>query len=125
MNRDIRKTGLIVALIAALTMLPFLGATEFYTKGEPREAIVAVTMLQDGNWILPMNNGGDLAYKPPMLHWCIASLYKVTGVMNEYLSRLPSALAFIALIVATFFFFTRHSDRRKGLLTAWIKAGRF
>lgn len=119
-NRDIRKTGLIVALIAALTMLPFLGATEFYTKGEPREAIVAVTMLQDGNWILPMNNGGDLAYKPPMLHWCIALLYKVTGVMNEYLSRLPSALAFIALIVATFFFFTRHSDRRKGLLTALL-----
>ena len=50
-NREIRKTGLIVALITALTMLPFLGATEFYTKGEPREAIVAVTMLQAGNWL--------------------------------------------------------------------------
>lgn len=119
-NRDIRKTGMIVALLAALTMLPFLGATEFYTKGEPREAIVAVTMLKDNNWILPMNNGGDLAYKPPMLHWCIALLYKVTGVMNEYLSRLPSALSYIALIIATFFFFARHSNREKGLYTALL-----
>lgn len=120
MNRRIYKTGLAVALIAALSMLPFLGMTEFHTKGEPREAIVAMTMLQDGNWILPMNNGGEMAYKPPLLHWCIALLYFITGHTNEYLSRLPSALAFTALIVSTFFFFTRHGGWKKGLLTALL-----
>ena len=120
MNRRIYKTGLVVALIATLSMLPFLGMTEFHTKGEPREAIVAMTMLQDDNWILPMNNGGEMAYKPPFLHWCIAVLYLITGQTNEYLSRLPSALAFIGLVVATFFFFTRHGGWKRGLLAALL-----
>lgn len=53
-------------------MIPFLGLTDFNTKGEPREAVVAYTMLEHGNWILPINNGGNIPYKPPFFHWCIA-----------------------------------------------------
>ena len=56
------------------TIIRYLGLTNFHTKGEPREAIVAVSMLQNDNWILPINNGGDIAYKPPFFHWCIAAL---------------------------------------------------
>ena len=48
---------------------PFLGVTIFYTKGEPREAIVALSMLESGNWILPVNYGTDIAYKPPFFYW--------------------------------------------------------
>ena len=109
-----------MALLAALSMLPFLGITDFYTKGEPREAIVAVSMLTDNNWILPTNNGGDIAYKPPLLHWCIALLFKTLGTCNEYLSRLPSALSFIGLIVGTFFFFARFAGVHRALLTALL-----
>lgn len=55
---------LLFALCIA-TLFPFLGETLFNTRGEPREAVVALSMIQDGNWILPVNNGVDLAYKPP------------------------------------------------------------
>ena len=60
------KTSLFLLLlvISTLTIIPYLGLTNFHTKGEPREAIVAVSMLQNDNWILPINNGGDIAYKP-------------------------------------------------------------
>lgn len=70
------KTSLFLLLlvISTLTIIPYLGLTNFHTKGEPREAIVAVSMLQNDNWILPINNGGDIAYKPPFFHWCIAAL---------------------------------------------------
>ena len=44
-----------IALLSVLVLFPFLGETIFYSKGEPREAIVAYTMLESGNWILPMN----------------------------------------------------------------------
>ena len=49
-----------LVLISILTLLPFLGMTDFHTKGEPREAIVAYSMLETGNWILPQNNGETL-----------------------------------------------------------------
>ena len=42
---------LIVVIVAMLMLLPFLGLSDFNTKGEPREAVVALSMLKDGNWI--------------------------------------------------------------------------
>ena len=36
-------------LIAVLTIIPFLCLTEFNSKGEPREAVVALSMLKEGN----------------------------------------------------------------------------
>ena len=61
-----------IALLSVLVLVPFLGETIFYSKGEPREAIVAYTMLESGNWILPTNYGVEIAYKPPFLYWTIA-----------------------------------------------------
>ena len=60
-----------IALLSVLVLVPFLGETIFYSKGEPREAIVAYTMLESGNWILPTNYGVEIAYKPPFLYWTV------------------------------------------------------
>ena len=81
-----------LVLICVVTLLPFLGLTDFHTKGEPREAVVAYSMLETGNWILPVNNGGDIAYKPPFFHWRIAAVSSVAGEVTEYTCRMPSAL---------------------------------
>ena len=59
-----KRFGILLFLTVFL-LLPFLGLTLFNTKGEPREAIVALSMLNSDNWILPVNNGGEMAYKPP------------------------------------------------------------
>ena len=68
MNIKYNKALWIVTILAIVMLIPFLGLTEFNTKGEPREAVVAYTMLEHGNWILPINNGGDIPYKPPFFH---------------------------------------------------------
>lgn len=108
------KTGwetLLMAGLLILTFIPFLGENLFSTKGEPREAIVAVSMLQQGDWILPVSSGVDIPYKPPMLAWCIAALGLLNGgVVTEFLSRLPSALALIVMSVAGFRFFARRTS---------------
>lgn len=96
-----------VITVAAVMLLPWLGLTDFNTKGEPREAVVALSMIKDGDWILPVNNGMDIPYKPPFFHYCIAVLALVTGSVSEYTSRLPSALALMALAVACFAFYRR------------------
>lgn len=104
------ETLLIAGLLIAV-FIPFLGFNLFTTKGEPREAIVAVSMLQQGNWILPVSFGEDIPYKPPMLAWCIAALGWLNGsTVTEYLSRLPSAIAVIVMLICCFRFYAR----RKG-----------
>lgn len=91
---------ILIFIIATITFLPWLGLTPFHTKGEPREAIVALSMLQSGNWILPVSFGIDIPYKPPFLAWCIAFLSLPFGEVNEFTSRLPSAIAAIVMAVS-------------------------
>ncbi len=118
---QIDRSAWMLLLVCAIVMLPFLGLAEYHTKGEPREAVVAYSILESGNWILPTNNGGEIPYKPPFFHWCIAALsYLNGGVVNEYTSRLPSAIALIALTVSTFVFFARRKDAATGMATALV-----
>lgn len=103
-----RSNWLILLLILVVTFIPFLGETVFNTKGEPREAIVALSMLQSGDWILPVSYGTDIPYKPPFLAWCIAAFSAIFGGhVTEFTSRLPSALACIAMVMAGFSLYTR------------------
>ena len=113
-----RLAYIAVTVIAIVALLPFLGLTDFTTKGEPREAVVALSMLNDGNWILPVNNGGDIPYKPPFFHFCIALLSMFTGHVGEYTSRLPSALSLIAMTVACYTFYARRQSTRTAVVAA-------
>lgn len=110
------KQFVFLAIICVITLLPFLGLTDFHTKGEPREAVVSYSMIETGNWILPINNGGDIAYKPPLFHWCIAAISSITGKVTEYTSRMPSALALIAMVLSGFLFYAK----RRGVAIAFL-----
>ncbi len=107
------KTFWFLLLVCILMVIPFLGIYDYNTKGEPRESIVSYTMLESGNWILPRNSVGEMAYKPPMFYWAVAAVSKVCGEVNEFSSRLPSAIAYIAIIAGIFLFYQR---RRNGML---------
>ena len=122
-----RTSLLIVAAVAALLFIPWLGDTYFYSKGEPREAIVAMTMLNDGNWILPVSYGTDIPYKPPLLAWLIAGASAVLngGVVNEFTSRLPSALAAIAMLVAGWRLVASRAGERKAWVMTLVTATSF
>ncbi|MDE7426590.1 MAG: glycosyltransferase family 39 protein [Muribaculaceae bacterium] len=111
---------ILLLLLMALLLIPWLGQTWFNSKGEPREAIVAASILSSGNWILPVNYGGDIAFKPPFLYWCIAICAKIFngGTVNEFISRLPSALALMAMVWSGF----RWAWRVKDSATAWAMA---
>lgn len=109
-----------VIIISALTLLPFLGNVDFTTKGEPREAVVAVSMLNQHNWILPINNGFDIPYKPPFFQWCIAAFSLVTGHVSEFSSRLPSALSLIIMLCVGTLFYAKRKNNNVSLLAAII-----
>lgn len=125
MNNNYNKAFTIVCVIAVMLTVPFLGLTDFYSKGEPREAVVAYTMVEHGNWILPINNGGDIPYKPPFFHWCIAFFSLLQGHVSEFTSRLPSALALVAMSVGGFVFFAKRKNANMALLATLLSLTAF
>ncbi len=117
----------IVLIALAIMLLPWLGLTLFYSKGEPREAIVAMSMLQSGDWILPLSYGQDMPYKPPFMAWIIAALAWLLngGVVNEYISRLPSAFAALAMVMGGFAWARRANGTRFAMIFALVTACSF
>lgn len=119
-DKSLRFVFWTVIIISAITLLPFLGNTDFTTKGEPREAVVAVSMLNQHNWILPINNGFDIPYKPPFFQWCIAALSMIAGHVSEFTSRLPSALSLIVMLCVGALFYAKRKNNIIGLLSAML-----
>lgn len=116
-----RQAFWLLLIVACITIIPFLGLADFHTKGEPREAVVAYSMLDEGNWILPRNNGGEIPYKPPFFHWTVAAASVITGgTVREFSSRLPSALALISMTMIGFLFFLRRKGIGIAMLTSLV-----
>ena len=68
----LQKPVTLIIFICLLAVLPWIGMGDFSTKGEPREAAVAISMLESGNWVLPQTYADEFAFKPPMAHWLMA-----------------------------------------------------
>lgn len=101
----LQKPVTLVVIICILSVLPWSGPRDFLMKGEPREAAVAGSMLESGNWVLPQVDADGFAYEPPLAHWLIAAASLPQGYVSRFTAHLPSALAFIALIGFSLLFF--------------------
>ena len=125
-NNTLKSQSLWVLTLICLTMFfLFLGETSFYSRGEPREALVGAAMIQQNNWILPITNGVDIAYKPPLFHWCVALCSTVVGSVTEYTSRMPSALALTFMVLGGFSFYARRKGASIALNLALFFLRRF
>ena len=103
-----QKFALFAALLIFSASLIFyaapMGMRPFFTRGEGREALVVSAMQVQHNLILPLRNGTDIPSKPPLFHWLGYLSSKITGEINEFAVRFPSALA-AALSLMVFFVF--------------------
>lgn len=122
---DQKKAFWFIALLSIIVIIPFIGETIFYSKGEPREAIVAFSMLESGNWILPLNYGSDIAYKPPFLYWAIAAFSSILGGVTEFSSRFPSAISFLAMQLVFFSFIAKRKNLKTALLASILLLSSF
>lgn len=104
------NAGMII--IVVVSVLGAVVDVPFFTKGEPREALVSVAMLERGDFILPNVYAGEVAFKPPMFHWLIALFSFVAGGVTEMTARLPSVLAFFLLCYALYRFVIKNDGRR-------------
>jgi hypothetical protein len=98
------KGALLALLWAALfcftaTLFFFkLGSYQTLTLTEGYVAVPAREMLRIGDWLVPRFGGSPRLEKPPLAYWLVASLGWLRGEINEFIVRLPAALASLCLV---------------------------
>ncbi|VAX20363.1 hypothetical protein MNBD_NITROSPINAE01-1918 [hydrothermal vent metagenome] len=117
-----RVYGLTTLLfIITLTVLFLnLGDKNFWASHmESRRAEIAKQMVVTGDYLVPKLNGEKIFTKPPLFYWMIAASYNVTGKINEWAGRLPSAF-FGALTILLLFLLGRALyDPLTGIISAF------
>jgi 4-amino-4-deoxy-L-arabinose transferase-like glycosyltransferase len=87
--------------LALMLALGFLGSRGIWDPDEGRYTNVALTMLENGDWVTPMRNENTAHWtKPPVTYWLVASSVAVLG-RTPWAARLPIALAYLACIWLT------------------------
>ena len=119
-----RTRQIVVGLLLLCFLLYFweLGQIPFYNYEESKEALVVWEIVNNGGWILPLRNGTEIPLKPPLFHWCGALMALLSGRLNEFAVRSPSAVFATATVLVTFFFGQALWHWRVGLLSALILA---
>jgi 4-amino-4-deoxy-L-arabinose transferase-like glycosyltransferase len=112
--------SLLVAVWAILT-LPNLGAATLWDIDEGNNAEAAREMLESDNWTIPTFNFVLRVDKPALLYWLQITCYKAFGI-NEFAARLPSALAALLGMLATYELGRRMFNCGVGLLAGVVLA---
>ncbi|RMG41411.1 MAG: glycosyltransferase family 39 protein [Candidatus Dadabacteria bacterium] len=109
----------LILLIRALT----LNYPDLIEPTESRYATIPLIMLQKSDWLIPRVwiDGQLEPYfsKPPLHFWLIAICYKLIYV-DEWVARLPSFFAMIALLIIVYALGKRAGNSISGILSALI-----
>ncbi len=126
MNRFIsfitRHSQLFVTAVAIVVLTSGFIGMPFWDEDEPRFAAIAQTMVETGDWTVPLFNGELAVDKPVLMHWCMAACFSIFG-MNEIAARLPAALAALLTSLALLRLGTRCFSTATGIVAALAYLG--
>ena len=111
---SIRRLAALLAISAVLLFFDF-GARVFTTNDETRFPLMARDIVRQGHWLLPEIDGVPMLNKPPLHAWLIAIAAWPTGLVSPRIAQLPSLLAALGLVAATYWIGVRLFDRTVGL----------
>ena len=124
--QNVNKKGKIFAVCGVLFLS---AATAFWMLSDEtldsHECFVSVTareMLQSGDWILPTCNGKLRINKTPLSYWFVGIAAKVTGKVNEFSARLPSAVFAVLSAAAILYFINRMLNFRTAVISTAVWA---
>lgn len=113
-----------VIILAGLVAFNFfwgLGNIGLVERPETRVGEIAREMAVSGDWLVPRINCRPYLTKPALYHWLAASFIKLGG-SNEWMVRLPSALAALGGVIIVFLLGSSLSGQKVGLVAAGLLA---
>jgi 4-amino-4-deoxy-L-arabinose transferase-like glycosyltransferase len=114
-----RLAWLAPLLVAAALYLPGIGQRVLYIGDEARYALLARTMVETGDWLVPRIGPEVHLEKSPLFIWAIAALSLAGRKVTELTAVLPAALSGIAGVGATLILARRLFGLRAALLAAF------
>src|SRR6185437_6640656 len=112
-----RRFGMeiVLGVLASLVFVGCLGAVDLWGKREQRASAEALDTVDQNHWLVAQIQGRPRLEKPPLPRWTIATLITLTGRRDEWIIRLPSALAAIGTIGLVYGLGRRLGGRAVGL----------
>lgn len=110
---------LLITLLTLPLLWAGLGNHHFWLNDEPFVAETAREMYAGGSLSVPTLNGEPFLEKPPLHYWLVAASFRLFGV-TPVAARLPSALAVLFTIFATYFLGRRLCGRQAGRWAALL-----
>jgi 4-amino-4-deoxy-L-arabinose transferase-like glycosyltransferase len=114
-----KRHTLLLLSVSVLLLFWGLGARSLWAA-EGRWAEIVREMLLTGDFFHPTIGGEPCFDKPLLTYWLRVIISVTTGAPNEFVVRLPSAIAGIVAIWATASIGTRLWSARVGKLAGWF-----
>ena len=114
---------LILAAVSAFVIFPALGQNRHWASREIRHAEIIREMAESGDYLVPKLLGKTYYDKPPVMHVAAAVLTRIVGEPSMTLVRMPSAIAGILGILATYGVGLLLLDRKTALIGAFALLG--
>ncbi len=93
---------LLISVVCGLLMLYHLDGTPLRGRfDDDYRALIAKTMVDSGNWLVPQVGARPLYTKPPLMYWTAAALGRLTGRHDELPGNLTSALSLFVVVLCT------------------------
>lgn len=113
-----KKTIVLIVLIFIPLFFFLLGIPHLWDGDESYYAEVSHQMLVRNDWVAPYFNYTSPSFdKPPFIFWVNVFFYRLFG-MNEYSSRLGSALFALFGVILVYCFGKKLFNKRTGILAA-------
>ncbi len=113
------KIQFIIAAVAALFFVPFLGGVHLFDWDEINFAEAAREMIVTGDYMTVKINFLPFWEKPPVFIWMQVASMKLFGI-NEFAARLPNAIAGIVTLLTLFNIGRKLRDNLFGVI--WVLA---
>lgn len=110
-----QRVGVFVALLSMFVHWVSIGDHSLYSPDEGRYGRASLTMVESGNWVVPVLDGRPHLTKPPLTYWLQAISVGVFG-KSEFAVRLPSVIAGSVTVLMTFILASHMRNRRSGIM---------
>jgi 4-amino-4-deoxy-L-arabinose transferase-like glycosyltransferase len=87
---------------------------------EPRRVIVALEMLQSGDYLQPHTLGWNYYNKPPVFAWILAGFINLFGSASEFVTRLPSFVSLLVFAACHYWVAQKYLTKQAAALSAFF-----